>query len=99
MASEDLSPEEAEKKIPSMLFKGSGCSACNNTGYKGRIAIFEIMNVDEEMRDLISNKQATIDKIRELNRKKGMLSMFEDGLRKASLGITTLEEVLRVIKQ
>ncbi len=96
---EGFSQEEIKKQIPSLLFKGKGCSVCNFIGYRGRIAIFEMMNIDEEMRALIASKEATIDKIKAFNKKKGIRTMFEDGLRKASLGITTLSEVIRVIKQ
>lgn len=98
---EQLSIEgvSSEKAIPSTLFKGKGCPVCNFTGYKGRSAIFEIIDVDQELRNLISSKQVTIDKVREISKKKGVISMFQDGLRKAGLGITTVEEIMREVKR
>ncbi len=96
---EGFRQENINKKAPSLLFQGKGCSVCNFTGYKGRTAIFEMMNVDEELRSLIAAGKATIDKIKEFNKNRGMTTMFEDGLKKASLGTTTLSEIIRVIKQ
>ena len=87
-----------ERKISDSLYKGKSCKLCNYSGYKGRIGIFEVFNVDEKIRELIL-KNASIDEIKEEAIKGGMITMFEDGLRKAEAGITTLEEVLRVIRE
>ncbi|MFH1452443.1 MAG: GspE/PulE family protein [Armatimonadota bacterium] len=76
------------------LYKEAGCDACLNTGFKGRIGIFEILIIDEEMDRLIV-KTNDANEIRTLARKKGMLTLFEDGINKACEGITTVEEVLR----
>ncbi len=73
--------------------KGRGCSACGNTGYKGRMGIYEIFVLGEEIQDLIYNKAAATV-IRDAARKSGMRTLREDGLRKAASGTTTLEEVL-----
>jgi len=86
-------------KVPKFLYRGKGCSACNQTGYQGRIGIFEVLNIDEEIRKLIINPNFSLDNLNNLAKKKGMISMFEDGLRKAIIGITTIEEVLRVIRE
>jgi type IV pilus assembly protein PilB len=88
-----------ELKIPSTLFKGKGCPACNHTGYRSRMGIHEILNITEEIRQYIVTPTFTLDGLRELARKHGYITMFEDGLRKVERGMTTLEEVLRVIRE
>ncbi len=90
---------EGEKKLPAIFYKGTGCAACNNTGYKGRIGIFEILNVTEAVRKLIVSPDFTLDALRNLSKKDSMITMFEDGLRKAERGMTTIEEVMRVIRE
>jgi len=85
--------------IPSELYRGSGCKICNNTGYKGRVAIYEDFNVSEEMRNYMQSKSFSLDGLRELAGKEGMVSLFEDGMRKAQTGLTTIEEVFRVVKE
>jgi type IV pilus assembly protein PilB len=89
----------AKKGLGSLLFyRGKGCKQCNNSGYKGRIGIYEILENDDEMASLIL-KNADADLIRQATKKKGVLLMIEDGFIKAKNGITTLEEVLRVTKE
>ena len=78
--------------------EGKGCKFCNFTGFKGRIGIFEAFVVNEEMEDLIL-KNPSIPEIKRLARKHGMVSMYQDGLLKVLLGITTIEEVQRVAKE
>jgi type IV pilus assembly protein PilB len=75
---------------------GKGCERCGNTGVKGRIAIHEVLEVNDEIRDLISNR-ASEQMIRKAAKRAGMRTMYEDGLDKAALGLTTLDEVLRVV--
>jgi type II secretory ATPase GspE/PulE/Tfp pilus assembly ATPase PilB-like protein len=77
------------------LYKGKGCASCANTGYKGRTAIFEFIEIDNAMQDLILTKPAS-KAIWELARKHGAKSMYEDGLEKVKKGLTTMEELLRV---
>lgn len=86
-------------QMPKVLFKGRGCQACGDSGFRGRIGIYEILNVSESVRKLIVDPTFNLDKLRNLARAEGMLTMFEDGLRKAERGITTIEEVLRVIRE
>ena len=74
---------------------GQGCPACNHTGYRGRIGIFEIMTVTNELESLIYRGGSLAD-IRKLARKQGMRTMRQDGLRKALIGQTSLNEVLSV---
>ncbi len=77
------------------IFKSVGCRECRNTGFFGRHAIFEWMNTDEEIRQLIL-KSASTDQIRAAARKAGMRTLAEDGWRLVAAGVTTVEEVLSV---
>jgi type IV pilus assembly protein PilB len=77
------------------LYRGKGCAACNHTGYKGRIAIFELINMTPEMKDLILQNPST-NQIWDLAKAQGARSLFEDGLEKVLKGVTTIEELLRV---
>ncbi len=76
-------------------FYGKGCESCNNTGYKGRIVIAEVLVADEEIRTAILRK-ASASEIKQIAIKNGMTTMLIDGFKKAVLGLTTVEEVLRV---
>ena len=69
------------------------------TGYRGRLAIFEALEVTEKIKELIVAPQFSLESVRAEATKSGMKTMFEDGLRKAELAQTTLEEVLRVIRE
>jgi type IV pilus assembly protein PilB len=85
------SPEDA-KTI--QTFKGEGCKTCNGTGYKGRLGLYEVMEVSEEVQELILVGASA----REIKRKaveEGMLTLRQSGLHKLKAGITTLDEVLR----
>lgn len=77
------------------IYKSVGCRECRNTGFYGRHAIFEWMDTDEEIRQLIL-KNASTDQIRHAARQKGMRTLAEDGWRLVGAGITTVEEVLSV---
>ena len=70
-----------------------------HTGYRGRLGIFEILSVSEEVRKEMVNPEFSLDKMKKVAREQGMISMFEDGLRKVEKGITTVEELLRVIRE
>ncbi|MEW6739769.1 MAG: ATPase, T2SS/T4P/T4SS family [Nitrospirota bacterium] len=87
-------------KIPEDTFKevvvGRGCSKCNNTGYLGRTGIFELFVINDEFRQLISSDYKESE-IMNLAKAGGMRTLIEDGIEKVRLGITTLEELLRVI--
>ena len=80
------------------FYKGKGCSKCMNTGYKGRLSLFELMLLDEEIRNLIIAK-APLDEIRKSARSAGMIILKEDGVGKIKEGLTTVEEVLRVTQE
>ena len=93
-------PEIERKKYESMqlkLFKGKGCKACGNSGYKGRIGLYEVLPISEPVKQLILDKKSTTD-IESEAIKEGMVTMLQDGLIKALTGKTTLEEVWRVTK-
>ena len=80
------------------IYKAVGCPKCQNTGYHGRIGIFEMIKIDEEVRRMIvSRKDASY--IRNACIKNGMKTMLDDGLDKVINGITTMDEVLRVIRE
>lgn len=90
---------EKEYKPPHFVYAGKGCPSCNNTGYRGRVAIFEVLNVSEEVRNIIVSPSFSVDKMKEIARGQGMITMFEDGLRKVEKGMTTIEELLRVVRE
>lgn len=77
------------------IYKGKGCSICNNTGYKGRIAIYEVMKISENLKLLILNG-APVNELKTQARKEGMKTLRDSGLQKIREGVTTIEEVLRV---
>ena len=77
--------------------KGKGCSNCRYTGYKGRIAVFEMLIVNGHVRDAMLNKKSSYD-IRKISiESSGLLTLFEDAIYKASSGITTIEEIFRCV--
>ena len=79
----------------STFYRGSGCSKCSGAGYKGRMGIFEIFTVSEEMQTMIYENKSLLE-IKQKARELGMRSMREDGIRKIMAGSTTIEEVLHV---
>jgi type IV pilus assembly protein PilB len=87
-----LSEEEAGNI---QCFKGKGCSACNDTGYKGRIALYEVMPISDEIRELIL-EGASSSEIKSSAIRLGMKTLRMSGLTKLMDGVTTMEEVLRV---
>lgn len=97
-AHEEMGGEGAHV-IPKTLYHGRGCPVCAFTGYKGRMGIFEVLEIDNEVRTVISAPDFSLDTLMAMAKKKHMITMFEDGIRKAELGLTTMEEVLRVIRE
>lgn len=81
-----------------LLYKGLGCKACSDTGYNGRIGIFEILEISEPIRELIVKRAASTE-VMQTAHKEGMSTMLEDGLEKAINGHTTLSEVFRVTRE
>ena len=103
--SKTISPTEAESMfvgakniVPKKgltVYMGKGCDSCGGTGYRGRIALYEIIRNNPELADVIL-KNTSSQKLWEVAKKHGSKSLFEDGLEKVKSGQTTLEEVLRV---
>jgi len=86
-----------EKVVDATFFKGRGCGACQGSGYRGRLALFELMLMSTKIRELTFNEASTAE-IRRTAVSEGMKTLYDDGIRKACRGVTTLEEVLRVAK-
>jgi type IV pilus assembly protein PilB len=87
-----------EKIAKQDFYQGKGCDECGGKGYKGRVGIFEILEVDDQIRELIIKKVSS-EEIKKAAQKAGMVTMLGDGLDKISSGITTIEEVLRVVQE
>ena len=80
------------------VYKGKGCEECGESGYMGRICINEVLVADSEIREAIL-RRASANEIKKIAIKNGMTTMFEDGFQKVKNGLTTIEEVLRVIHE
>lgn len=80
------------------LYKGNGCKVCGNTGFSGRIGIFEVLEMADNIKDLILERVSS-GELMKAARLNGMTTMLEDGIEKVFQGITTLQEVLRVTKE
>jgi len=87
-----ISAEEAEKHPP---YKGAGCTQCQNTGFKGRIAIFEMFEMNNEIREL-AFKRAPTTELRKAAKAAGMRTLMHDGKMKIFNGVTTPAEVVRI---
>ncbi len=85
-----------EHEPPDQLFRGEGCKSCSMTGYRGRVAISEVMAVTEEIQRLAVERRPS-DEIRKMAIEQGMVPLRADGLAKVRSGLTSLEEVLRVV--
>jgi type IV pilus assembly protein PilB len=79
------------------LYQGKGCDSCQGTGFQGRIGIFEVMIINDEIRQAISKNQES-DFLSGLSKKAGMSTMLEDGLKKVIMGVTTIDEILGATK-
>jgi len=82
--------------LDGVFYKPQGCPACGGIGYKGRIGIYELFVLDPELADLVAEK-APVHQIRSAALEKGMKTLFDDAVRKARLGLTSLEEILRTV--
>ena len=78
------------------FFRGRGCDRCRQTGYKGRLGIYELMRINEEIAEMIV-RRAPVSELKEAARANGMHTLQEDGFRKTKDGLTTLDEVMRVV--
>ena len=86
------------EKYPFKTYAGKGCRFCGDTGYSGRIAIFEVLPLSDGIKELILVHKSDAE-LRRLAREEGMITMKQDGLIKVIKGLTTLEEVMRVTKE
>ena len=82
------------RKIEGVFYSGKGCEECRNTGYRGRTGIFELLLLTPELKEMILQKHSNAEL--KSAAQKDMISMHQDALQKASAGITSLEEILRV---
>ncbi|NLI11369.1 MAG: Flp pilus assembly complex ATPase component TadA [Peptococcaceae bacterium] len=93
-------PEESEIAFAGLpagtvLYSGAGCEKCNFTGYRGRIAIYEVMTMTPSLKSIVLNS-ATTEELREAAVSGGMITLKEDGIKKALSGLTTIKEIIRV---
>jgi type IV pilus assembly protein PilB len=98
-ASELLEAGVAETRLsePGDFFRAVGCQSCSNTGYRGRIGLYEVMPMSEEI-ERLTVERASSDTIRAVAIEQGMQTLREDGLEKARAGLTSIEEIARVVK-
>lgn len=92
-------PPEVKQDKSLKFFEAEGCESCNMLGYSGRIGIFEMMPLSVEMQKLINRKEITIAEIQEAAKKSGMVTMEQDGLLKAIDGVTSLEEIMKAVRE
>ncbi|MFH1456879.1 MAG: ATPase, T2SS/T4P/T4SS family [Patescibacteria group bacterium] len=91
--------KSSKETLSSLLFyKGKGCKQCGNSGYKGRIGIYEVLEITEEIGKLILKRAAT-EEINKKAKEEGMSTMSQDGFLKAKQGITSIEEIIRVTQE
>ena len=97
----EVSPQElisvgfSEREVRTLkLFKGRGCETCGNTGYKGRVGLYEVMKVDDELRDLILSGATSVE-LRDKAVENGMITLRGSGLQKIRDGVATIEEVIK----
>ncbi len=79
------------------LYRPAGCAACSNTGYRGRIGLYEVMPMTEEI-ERLTVERASAEAIKAVAIQQGMIALRDDGLEKTRMGITSIEEVARVVK-
>lgn len=96
---QEVKPDNQERAFAGLapgtsLFAGAGCEVCNYTGYKGRIAIYEVMTLSPELQNIILQNVST-EEIRQAAVSAGMITLKKDGLAKASKGLTTVKEIMR----
>jgi type II secretory ATPase GspE/PulE/Tfp pilus assembly ATPase PilB-like protein len=80
------------------FYKGKGCEECDDSGYKGRVGLFEVFEVNDAIRNL-TIKHTSAEEIKKIAEKQGMTPMVQDGLNKVQAGITTIEEIMRAVRE
>ena len=89
-----LLAQQPAAKLNIVIVEGEGCVECNNTGYRGRAGIYEVLNISPAIRDLILQRGSSID-LKRLAVKEGMLTLRRDAIMKLRRGVTSVEEVLK----
>jgi type IV pilus assembly protein PilB len=99
---EPVAPTERERELfhqagieMDIIQRGRGCSSCGNTGYRGRLAIHEVLDIDDQINRFIMSQASFVD-VLDYTKRSGMKYLLDDGLAKVAEGLTTTEEVLRV---
>ncbi len=95
LSSIGVKEEEIKSKKKVTLYRGKGCDNCSNTGYRGRMACFEVMEISDDVRELVLNREST-HLIKSKARENGMVTLREAAIKKLFAGVTTVEEVMRV---
>jgi type IV pilus assembly protein PilB len=83
-----------DEAVKTEVQHGRGCATCNNTGYKGRVGLYEVMEINDDLRELILVGASAVE-LKKKALETGMITLRRSGLIKAALGLTTMEEVLR----
>ena len=84
----------SDQLVGKKFFRGKGCEKCNRTGYKGRLGIYELLIMNDEMRDMII-RNASTEELREAARRNGMVTLRDSGMEAIFGGLTTADEVIR----
>ena len=99
---EDYTPTDEMREFLTMqgftsekVFRGKGCDRCRKTGYSGRLGIYELLVMDDQLRDTVTSNP-DVNQLRKLCRERGLVSLREDGFQKVKAGMTTIDEILRV---
>jgi len=95
---EGVAPAKTKSVEDLKFYKGQGCDKCNNSGYKGRLGLHEILEISPEVGEMIMLHKSAAE-IQEQGEKEGMVLMWEDGFIKAVKGLTTIDEIIRVSKE
>ncbi len=95
---DEFKPKELKSTKPLVFYHGNGCVRCNDSGYRGRTSVSEVVIIDDDMKKIIENG-AKMYELEEAAKKQGLVSMQQDGFLRALAGITTVEEVLRVMQE
>ncbi len=93
---EEVKAFKLKPDLKIVVYKGKGCDKCGNSGYKGRVAIYEVLDIDDDMHVIISDKKGQENEVRDQSVKQGMITMKQDGVLKVLQGVTTLSEIERV---
>ena len=92
-------PEELKSLRKLKFYKGKGCARCNKTGYKGRVAIVEVLEVTDNLKNLIASGKMGCEEMQKEFLNQGAMTIKQDGVLKAVNGVTTIEEILRATRE